>query len=282
VGFALYWPAFATLIMTFPTGRFAPRWTALLLLLWLAQLLLFDTILSSLPIFVCDQIAVYGSAYAVLFYRYQHYYSFGQRQQTKWLIYGFVLANSLLILWWAILAAVPALNTPSSLYLVAGPILEILSYLIVPVAIGIALLRYRLWDIDVLINRTVVYGVVTATLIATYLILVLGGQYLVSSLLGPGNGIILVVSTLVVAVLFQPLRQRIQDLVDRRFYRRKYDAAQVVASFGDTLREEVGLVELSGLLLDVVQETMQPTSVSLWLSPRQPQEELGASERLLR
>jgi hypothetical protein len=164
------------------------------------------------------------------------------------------------------------------LYLVAGPILEVLSYLIVPVAIGIALLRYRLWDIDVLINRTLVYGMVTATLLATYLVLVLGGQYLVSSLLGPGNGILLVVSTLVVALLFQPLRQRVQDLVDRRFYRRKYDAAQVVARFGDTLRQEVGLTELSGLLLGVVQETMQPTSVSLWLSPRLPPEQPGAPD----
>jgi hypothetical protein len=256
--------------MTFPTGRFAPRCTTLLLLLWLLQLIFFNVIFSSPLMFLGDQIVVYGSAYAVLFYRYRQYFTFVQRQQTKWLLYGFVPANSLLILWWAILAIIPALNTPSSLYLVAGPILEVLSYLIVPVAIGIALLRYRLWDIDVLINRTVVYGAVTATLLATYLVLVLGGQYLVSSLLGPGNGIILVISTLVVAVLFQPLRQRVQDLVDRRFYRRKYDAAQVVAHFGDTLRQEVGLAELSGLLQDVVQETMQPTSVSIWLSPRHP------------
>jgi hypothetical protein len=140
-------------------------------------------------------------------------------------------------------------------------------YLPVTFCIGIALLRYRLWDIDVLINRTLVYGLLTTTLLGTYLVLVFGGQYLLANVFGPNNAVILVVSTLLVAALVQPLRQRMQRLVDRRFYRNKYDAAQVVSRFSETLHQEVNLDQLHEQLMTVVQETMQPSHVSLWLRP---------------
>ena len=121
------------------------------------------------------------------------------------------------------------------------------------------MLRYRLYDIDVLINRTLVYGLLTATLLGTYLLLVFGGQYLLASFFGPSNTVVLVVSTLLVAALFQPLRQRVQQLVDRRFYRSKYDAARVVARFSETLRQEMNLDQLCEQLVTVVQETVQPS-----------------------
>lgn len=146
-------------------------------------------------------------------------------------------------------------------------------YLPVPVCIGIALLRYRLWDIDRVIKRTLVYGLLSAILLLIYLLLVFAGQYLLSDLLGRSNGVVLVSSTLLVAALFQPLRQRIQRLVDRRFYRRKYDVAKIIAAYSATLRQEVDLDQLREQLLDVVQETMQPTHVSLWLRSPQPHTE---------
>src|SRR5258708_3233507 len=140
-----------------------------------------------------------------------------------------------------------------------------LSVVCIPISAGIAMLRYRLYDIDVLINRTLVYGLLTATLLGTYLLLVFGGQYLLTSFLGSSNAAVLVVSTLIVAALFHPLRRRLQAIIDHRFYRRKYDAARVLAAFSATLRNEVDLDQLREHLVAVVQETMQPTHVSLWL-----------------
>ncbi len=162
-----------------------------------------------------------------------------------------------------ILILILVFTTPSG-----GPgALFYLSVVCIPISAGIAILRYRLYDIDVLINRTLVYGLLTATLLLVYLLLVFGGQHLLASFFGPNNAVVLVVSTLIVAALFQPLRQRVQQLVDRRFYRGKYDAAQVVARFSETLRQEVNLDQLSEHLITVVRETMQPAHVSLWLRP---------------
>jgi hypothetical protein len=139
-----------------------------------------------------------------------------------------------------------------------------LVFAIVPVAAGIAILRYRLYDVDVVINRTLVYGGLTATLGLTYLGSVLVLQLALSRVTG-GSSLALAGSTLGVAALFQPARRRIQQTVDRRFYRRKYDAQRTLDDFSARVREQVDFDSLNTELLDIVDQTMQPAHVSLWL-----------------
>src|SRR5262249_39510949 len=139
-----------------------------------------------------------------------------------------------------------------------------------PLALGFAILRSHLWDIDAIINRALVYGLLTGILGALYIGFIIG----LTSLAGlftkqTSNPVVLVIATLAIAALFQPVRKRLQALIDRRFYRRKYDAEKTLATFSATLRNEVNLVQVQEQLLSVVQETMQPVSVSLWL--RQPE-----------
>jgi hypothetical protein len=129
------------------------------------------------------------------------------------------------------------------------------------------MLRYRLWEIDVLINRTLVYGSLTVILTAIYVGLVIGLQALLRGIISQDNSVAIVLSTVAIYVMFQPLRRRIQRIIDRRFYRSKYDAAKIVAAFSTTLRQEVDLDQLREQLLAVVQQSMQPTHVSLWLRP---------------
>ena len=141
--------------------------------------------------------------------------------------------------------------------------------LLFPISLAIAILRYRLWDIDTLINRTLVYGLVTAMLSAGYFASVVALQAAFRTFAGGESTIALVVSTLAIAALFQPARRRVQRLVDRRFYRRRYNAASTLASFSVRARDEVELERLSTALVDAVTETMQPAHASLWLRQRQ-------------
>jgi hypothetical protein len=187
-----------------------------------------------------------------------------ERQQIKWFVYAGAIA---VVLWVVQALIVYALH-------IAPPTLEILlelgvsgSFLAMPLAIGIAIFKYRLYDIDLIINRTLVYGALTASLALTYLGLVFGLQDLLRGLIHQTNDVAIVLSTLTVAALFQPWRSRLQAIIDRRFYRRKYDAAKIIEAFSATLRNEVDLAHLSEQLVLVVQETMQPASISLWMRP---------------
>jgi hypothetical protein len=140
-----------------------------------------------------------------------------------------------------------------------------------PVAVGISILRYRLYDIDVIINRTLVYGVLTATLVALYFGGIVLLQTVFVGLTGQKSTLAVVASTLVVAALFQPLRRRLQSFIDRRFYRRKYDVAMTLEAFSAKLRDDTDLDTLSDDLVAVGREAMQPAHISLWLRPEATQ-----------
>jgi hypothetical protein len=180
-----------------------------------------------------------------------------ERQQFKWFAYVAAWIPPLIVLW-----IIVATLDPDALYLL-DPSLPFL-LISVPLAIGISVLKYRLYDIDVLINRTLVYGVLTAGLGLMYFALVVGLEELLRPLSG-GSDLAIAVTTLVVAALFLPARRRVQDAVDRRFNRHAYDAARTVESFSQRLREEIDLDTLRYELLAVVDETMQPDRASLWL-----------------
>jgi hypothetical protein len=132
---------------------------------------------------------------------------------------------------------------------------------LLPLATGAAVLRYRLYDLDRIISRTLAYGLLTVVLGGGYAVVVLG----LGELIGRDSSVVVAAATLAVAAAFQPARRRVQDLVDRRFNRRRYDAAQTIAAFSDRLRQQVHLDTLTAELLAVVEQTMQPTGASLWL-----------------
>ena len=175
-----------------------------------------------------------------------------ERQQLKWFVYAVALF---------------ALVFPPSIIVLGDGRLIVFLLPLVPTAAGIAILRYRLFDIDVVINRTLVYGALTVMLAAAYFATVVASQYVFRALTGQESQLAIVASTLTIAALFVPLRRRVQGFVDRRFYRRKYDAAKTLEAFNARLREETDLDALSSDVVGVVRRTMQPAHVSLWLRP---------------
>ncbi len=195
-----------------------------------------------------------------------------ERQQIKWFAYATAVAISGVILKNTVYPAVGVIWVWW-----VGLVLTTVGVVSSPVAMGIAIFRYRLYQIDILINRTLVYGSLTAVLIAVYLGGVVFLQYAFRSLTGEGSQLAVVASTLIIAALFIPLRRRIQSFIDRRFYRSKYDARKTLEAFSAKLRDETDLDALSGDLVGVVRETMQPAHVSLWLRP-DPQPS-GSEER---
>jgi hypothetical protein len=181
-----------------------------------------------------------------------------ERQQLKWFAYAVAVMAVLFVLWF-------------SLVLVGLVVADALVFTVplmgLPTAVGVAILRYRLYDIDLLVNRTLVYGALTALLAATYLGGVVSLQGAFRVLTGQESQLAIVASTLLIAALFVPLRRRVQSFIDRRFYRKKYDAARTLQNFSTRLREKTDLDSLDTELLGVVRETVQPAHVSLWLRP---------------
>jgi len=193
-----------------------------------------------------------------------------ERQQIEWLVYAAALLGIVVVVgvvgdlffggfgWWIFLVV-------------------ILAFLCLPISIGVAVLRYRLYDIDIIINRTLVYGSLTAMLVLVYVGCVIGLQYTLRTLTGEESQLAIVASTLLVAALFNPFRRRVQAFIDRRFYRRKYDARKTLEEFSAKLRDETDIDALNSELLSAVRETVQPEHASLWLRrPERRREETGA------
>jgi hypothetical protein len=258
--------------LLFPSGRFVPRWTRWLAVAFIAyqltDILIPPGLYSSSPALDgVSQWMLIGFIVGVVWsqiYRYRRVSSPAHRRQTKWVVFGTTLG----------VAGTFPFQLPLDFHLVGGNtpfvllLLKIgfaLSFLLVPLFISIAVVRSHLFDIDVVINRTLVYGSLTAMLIGLYFGAIVVSQRLFVVLTGEKSTLAVVASTLLIAALFTPLRRRIQGFIDRRFYRRKYDARKTLEAFSTKLRDETDLEALNNDLVGVVRETMQPAHVSLWL-----------------
>jgi hypothetical protein len=182
-----------------------------------------------------------------------------ERQQLKWVVYSVALLAFVIPFTILIVITLPTLADARLVLTALFPL--------IPISVGIAILRYRLYDIDVLINRTFVYGSLTATLVVLYFGGIVVLQRMFVLLTGQQSTLAVVASTLLIAALFTPLKRRIQAFIDRRFYRRKYDARKTLEAFSTKLKNETDLEALNNDLVGVVKETMQPAHVSLWLRP---------------
>jgi hypothetical protein len=257
------WIGLGAFLLTFPTGQMTPRWSWLILLCWITSFVSGFTPWDFLGL---TGYLGLGGTFFIMIYRYRRIFTAVQRQQAKWFIYAAVVGLSLFTISSSITSVVPAASPLQLLF-------PALSILVPPVFIypglGFAMLRYRLWDIDLIIKKTLVYGVLTSILTLIYVGLILSLQSLTHTLTRQAgdNPILIVASTLAIAALFQPLRKRIQAIIDRRFYRRQYDAQKTMDAFSSTLRAEVDLEQLREQVVTVVQETMQPSHVSFWLLP---------------
>ena len=286
------WPLLIAFCAVFPTGHFVPRWTRYLALFGFIVTLAWGSFPAQFAnpqgamvvALLGALLIVFGGSFLAQILRYRNYSTPAQRQQTKWLLYGLAL-----IVLGAILT--PALSfviLPASgltdarttvLSYLIGNLLTVV-YAILPLSVGIAILRYRLWDIDIIIRKTVTYTIVVALLAVVYFGMIILFQQLFANVTGSGgNEIITVISTLAIAALFVPLRNKIQDVIDKRFYRKKYDAQQVLQKFAETVRDETDLDKLTAELVNVVQETMQPKSVSVWLKPATDYRQQTTEER---
>ncbi|MGO8950879.1 MAG: hypothetical protein ACLQUY_25140 [Ktedonobacterales bacterium] len=267
---------FLIFFFLFPNGRFVPRWTRwvalCIILYWIYTEFsqnIFSTasMLSNMVLFAL-LLCVLGSQV----YRYWRVSTSRERQQTKWVVYGLsigFLGFVLLIGLGNVFLPREVLQSNVARTIAAGTGVSGF-LLLIPISIAMAILRSHLYDIDTLVNRTLVYGLLTGLLGALYVGVLIGlesvfGLFATQAAADP---VVLVISTLAVAALFQPMRRRIQNAIDRRFYRKKYDAEKTLAAFSATLSQEVDPEQLREQLLTVVQETMQPAHVSLWL--RQP------------
>jgi hypothetical protein len=258
----------------FPSGRFVPRWTRWLALCWVLfvgswSFTPFGPPTWPLAIFSVCVLVLWGSFPVAQLYRYARVSDPIRRQQTKWVVYGVAVAVAGALATIFTVGAAVDLRPEEVGKRMLSMFLMDAFMLALPISIGIAVLRSRLFDIDVVINRTLVYGSLTLMLALVYF----GGVATIQSLFRALTGqerlpqLAVVASTLAIAALFDPLRRRIQSFIDRRFYRRKYDATKTLEAFSSKLSDDTDLGALSDDLVSVVRETMQPEHVSLWLRP---------------
>ncbi|MCA9971965.1 MAG: hypothetical protein KC425_17195, partial [Anaerolineales bacterium] len=211
-------------------------------------------------------------------YRYRRVASPVQRQQTKWALLGLIGLFAMAMFWTAFaeFASLPA-GRPRLLFaLTALPQAVGLGFF--PISVVIAMIRYRLWDVDLVVRRTLVYALLTGLLALVYFGSVALLTTLFTAVSGRQSALTTVIATLLIAALFNPLRRRLQTAVDRRFYRRKYDAAQALARFAVTARDEVQVEALTAELLHIIRETMQPETAVIWL----PSSEIWQTQNQIR
>ena len=267
--------ALCTAVVLFPSGSLPSRWwRAHLGVLWGTGFLVYFAEYETSPGFAglpewLDPLAVptqivfqvsLAAGFFALLVRWRRSESV-ERLQLKWVVYSVALVATT-----ALVVEVGIANLIPDWYL-PGTVVLNFAILAIPVTIGVAILRYRLFDIDVVINRTLVYGPLTASLVLLYVGGVVALQYVFQVFAGEGSQLAVVASTLLIAALFSPLRRRLQEFIDRRFYRRKYDAAKTLSAFAAKLRDETDLEQLNADLLSVVRVTVQPAHVSFWLAP---------------
>ena len=255
------WNLFVAFLFVFPDGHFAPGWTRWVLLAWLIPWFVPEFMLRVTIVNIVTTAVSLGTlivAMGAQVHRYRRVSTHIQRQQTKWVILGLLLFVGISLLTYPFNQDLQIWSLDETTLLLA----------IVPVTIGIAILRAGLWDVDVIIRRTLIYSVLTALLALGFVGSVLLLQAGFSALSHEQSSASIVISTLAIAALFSPLRRSVQAVIDRRFYRRKYDAEQALAEFAATARDETDLDALATQLFRLVQETVQPTLVSLWLRER--------------
>lgn len=268
----LVWPLWLLWLYLFPTGQPVPRWSHLVVVaLFIVFMLVsalgllgafgivppqLDTTFASLGGLAV--LPLFGFVLFAQIYRYRKVSTLIERQQTKWFLLGLGIFALTLLLF---------VFTPDSFKtsVVVQNILNII-FLVFPVSVALAILRYRLFDIDILIRRTLTYTLVTALLVLVFFGSVVLLQQLFSGITGSGqNELVTVLSTLAIAALFVPVRNRVQTEIDKRFNRNRYNSQLVLTDFANTVRDETDLDKLAGRLMQVVDETMQPKSVSVWL-----------------
>jgi len=261
----------------FPNGRWYPRWSFVTFIMTFLVSAVFSLEfmgLITIPAWVLQLdilgiVVLFSLAGGFQILRYRRYSTPLERQQTKWIILGICVLLLGFPIW--LLFFGELLDIPPGLPRLAASLGGWLSTMFVisalPVTMAIAIMRYRLWDIDLVIRRTLQYTLLTGLLALTYFGSIVLLQSLFATVGGQRSEPVIILSTLAIAALFAPLRRRVQNAIDRRFYRKKYDAAQTLAEFAATGRDETDLDKLAARLVEVVQETMQPAHVSLWLRP---------------
>ena len=273
------------IVFVFPNGQFMSKWLRWLFIgagIFLTGSFIVQSVLISEAEQIQDETTLSNflafTAFVLLMamiigilsqiHRYRHISTAIEKQQTKWVLLGFVSLMLSIFGWVVFIEPAPSATVQSQLlFKTAIPIIIYFLVYFFPISLAIAIVRHRLWDIDVIIRRTAQYSVVSVLLAGTYFGSITLIQRSITAVSGTQSPLAIVLSTLLVAALFDPLRQRVQQFIDRRFYRQKYDAQQILAQFAQTARDEVELGVLQAELAQVVQETMQPEQISVWIKP---------------
>jgi hypothetical protein len=268
-------------VILFPDGKFIPRWTRFMFLAAVVYIVLWLFVPGLAPFNTLDfrsmpsttslvaQFIFFLMIAAIQIYRYRYVSNPVQRLQTRWIVLGLVLlvgtisAIAMIGIFWEPLRTSP---TIFALYLILEIPIVLFSLLLFPITVAIAIMRYHLWDIDALIRRTLVYSLLTGLLAVIYFSGVALLQGVLNTERGQPSPVVIVITTLLIYVLFSPMRRRIQDFIDRRFYRQKYDAEKALAEFASAARSSTELSSLTNNLVDLVCETLQPASIKLWFT----------------